>query len=62
MQNAPGEHSAILLTCIKLPSVFKTFVLSIFEWRLKTGFYCTLSMQAAKALLRLHICEVLHKP
>ena len=38
MQNALLEHSAILLTFIKLPSVFKTFVLSIFEWPLKTGF------------------------
>ena len=27
-----GEHSAILLTCIKLQFVFKIFVLSIFEW------------------------------
>ena len=35
---APREHFAILSTCIKLPSVFKTFVLSIFEWLLKTGF------------------------
>ena len=33
-----GEHSAILLTCIELPHGFKTFVLSIFEWPLKTGF------------------------
>ena len=33
-----GEHSAILSTFIKLPFVFKTFVLSIFEWPLKTGF------------------------
>ena len=33
-----GEHSAILLTFIKLPFVFKTCVLSIFEWPLKTGF------------------------
>ena len=33
-----GEHSAILLTCIKLPFVIKIFVLSIFEWRLYTGF------------------------
>ena len=33
-----GEHSAILLTFIKQPFVFKTFVLSIFEWPLKTGF------------------------
>ena len=28
-----GEHSAILLTYIKLP-----FVMSVFEWPLKTGF------------------------
>ena len=33
-----GEHSAILLIFIKLPFVFKTFVLSFFEWPLKTGF------------------------
>ena len=33
-----GEHSAILLTCIKLQFVIKIFVLSIFEWLLKTGF------------------------
>ena len=38
MQNAPREHSAILSTFIKLPFVFKTFDLSIFEWPLKTGF------------------------
>ena len=33
-----GEHSAILLTCIKLPFVIKTFVLSFFEWPFYTGF------------------------
>ena len=33
-----GEHSAILSTFIKLPFVIKTFVLSIFERPLKTGF------------------------
>ena len=38
MQNAPTEHSAIHLTCIKLLFVFKAFVLPIFEWPLKTGF------------------------
>ena len=32
-----GEHSAILSIFIKLPFVTKTFVLSIFEWPLKTG-------------------------
>ena len=33
-----GEHSAILSTFIQLPFVIKIFVLSIFEWPLKTGF------------------------
>ena len=32
------EHSAILLTFIKLQFVIKIFVLSVFEWPLKTGF------------------------
>ena len=36
--NALREHSAILLTFIRLPFVFKIFVMSIFEWPLKTGF------------------------
>ena len=38
LQNAPVEHSAILSTCNKLPPVLNTFVLSTFEWPLKTGF------------------------
>ena len=33
-----GEHSAILLTFIKLPFAINAFVLSIFEWPFKTGF------------------------
>ena len=33
-----GEHSVILSTFIKLQFVIKIFVLSIFEWLLKTGF------------------------
>ena len=33
-----GEHSAILLTFIKLPFVIKIFALSNFEWPLKTSF------------------------
>ena len=32
------EHSAILLTAIKLSFVIKIFVLSIFEWPFYTGF------------------------
>ena len=32
------EHSAILLTFIKLPFVIKIIVLSIFEWLFYTGF------------------------
>ena len=31
-----GEHSAVLLTFIKLPFVIKIFLLSIFEWPLYT--------------------------
>ena len=47
-----GKHTAILLTCIKLPFVFKTFVLSIFSGCIvqKTGFpymhFFTISMVA----------------
>ena len=33
-----GGHSAILLTFIKLPFVIKISVLSIFEWKVYTGF------------------------
>ena len=33
-----GEHSPILSTFIQLPFVIHIFVLSIFEWPLKTGF------------------------
>ena len=32
------EHSAILLTFIKLPFAIKIFVSSILEWQIKTGF------------------------
>ena len=40
LQNAPRalEHYAVPLTFIKLPFVIKIFVLSFFEWLLKTGF------------------------
>ena len=33
-----GEHSAILLSFIKLPFVIKIFILSIFEWPFYTSF------------------------
>ena len=39
-----GEHSAKLSTFIKLPFVIKIFVLSIFEWPLKTGFTVLFSL------------------
>ena len=38
LQNPPMQHFAVLSTCIKIPHGFETFVLSIFELRLKTGF------------------------
>ena len=40
-----GEHSAILLTFIKLPFVIKIFILSIFEWPFYTGFTVYASKQ-----------------
>ena len=43
-----GEHSAILLTFIKLPFVIKIFVLSIFEW----SFYCTVKAAFNKGPLK----------
>ena len=39
-----GEQSAILSTFIKLPLVIKIFVLSNFEWPLKTGFTVFISL------------------
>ena len=38
------EHSAILLTFIKLPFVTMVFVLSIFEWLFYTGFTVLLTL------------------
>ena len=38
LQNAPKGAFCNIFDFIKLPFVFKTFVLSIFEWPLKTGF------------------------
>ena len=38
IEECSNEHSAILSTSIKLPFSFKTLVLSIFKWPLKTGF------------------------
>ena len=46
LQNAPGEHSAILLTLNK----FKTFGLSMFEWPLKTGFAVHLILYCIECL------------
>ena len=45
-----GEHSAILLTFIKLPFVIKIFVLSVFKWPLKTGFTVTVYLQLVQAM------------
>ena len=42
-----GEHSAILLTFIKLPFAIKIFVLSIFERPFYTGFTVILSLHVA---------------
>ena len=39
-----GEHSAILLTCIKLPFFIKIFVFVYFWWAILHRFYCTCIM------------------
>ena len=68
MQNAPREHSATLSTFIKIPFVFKTFVLSSFEWPLKTGFtvpsknslnLLNYSYMCTKIFLSGHTCMVI---
>ena len=48
LQNALDalEHSARHLTYTKLSLVFKTFVLSIFEWQLQDRFDCTMYVMA----------------
>ena len=40
-----GEHSAILSTFIRLTFIIKIFVLSIFEWPLKTSFTVCIKYQ-----------------
>ena len=52
----PLEHSAMLLTFIKLPVVFKIFVLSLFEWPFYTGFTVTTNF---RVYLFHHIVDVL---
>ena len=44
-----GEHSAILLTFIKVTFAIKTFVLSIFEWPFYTGFTVAKHLLHAKS-------------
>ena len=47
-----GEHSAILLTFIKLPFVITIFVSSLFEWLCYTGFtVCVRSTVAESVVL-----------
>ena len=45
----------MLSTFIKLPFVIKISVLSIFEWRLKTGFTVVISL-----VVRLYV-EIIHE-
>ena len=52
------EHSAILLTFIKLPFVIKIFVLSIFEWPFKTGF--TVSADQTEIMRKMACAFVIH--
>ena len=57
-----GEHSAILTTFIKLPFVIKIFVLSIFEWPLKTGFTVSDKYQSHQMdLMHVSLCLWSHQ-
>ena len=47
-----GAHSAILSTFIKLTLVIKIFVLSIFEWPLKTDFTVVLKVHKVQCVYR----------
>ena len=49
------EHSVILSTFIKLPFAIKIFILSIFEWPLKTGFAVKQVPEAQTSLHKLSI-------
>ena len=53
------EHSAILLTFIKLPFVIKIFVLSIFEWPFYTGFTVPKSHNLVQILSAVFVCVAL---
>ena len=52
------EHSAILLTCIKLPFVIKIFVLSIFWVAVLHRFYCKSDLDSYVNInfVKLHVC------
>ena len=54
-----GEHSAILLTFIKLPFTNKIFVLSVFEWPLYTGFTAIFSDISSFAIVSLMLLALL---
>ena len=57
-----GEHSAILSTFIKLPFANNIFVLTIFEWPLKTGFTEVLFLQlnSLEMYKTRNLCKLAH--
>ena len=55
---APREHSAVLLTFIKLPFVVKIFVLNFFEWPFYTGFTAVSFIQYAFCFIQYAFCFI----
>ena len=55
-----GEQSAVLSTFINLPFVIKFFVLSMFEWSLKTG--CTVFKAVQPRVQTMNLCIVFTFP
>ena len=67
----PLEHSAILLTCIRLPFVIKIFVLVYFREAVLYRLYCIVILLWAVFLNQInmsclpssrHILDMMHKP
>ena len=54
-----GEHSAILLTFIKLPFVIKVFGVSIFEWPFYTDFTVHANYQSLTLILTFNILPII---
>ena len=61
LMQVQGEHPVILLTFVSLPFVITIFVLSIFEWHLKTDFTVFLLYKKLEQTERPHKVTVFYE-